>query len=155
MRFCRSTALALLILVVAAAGVSAHHSASQFANEEAAARGTVVQVNWRNPHVTIDWDVKDANNKVVRWTGELASVSTVMAEGMTRNSLKPGDDVIFVYRPAKAGTPESIIGAILRPNGGIVLAFSRQAGGSEQERAQRHQARLKLLAPFGLKVEAQ
>lgn len=150
-----AAAFVLLILAVVQSEITAHHSASQYALEEAAMRGVVAQVMWKNPHVTIAWDAKDKSGNAVHWTGELASVSTVMAEGLTKNSVKVGDDLIFVYRPSKTGVPDSIIAAILRPDGQIVLAFSRQAGGSAEERAKRSEARLKLLQPFGIKVTAE
>jgi len=131
---------------------SAHHSASLFEDFEVAARGTVAEVTWRNPHVLLHWDAKDQNGKVVRWVGEMASVSSIMADGLTRNSLKPGDEIVITYRPARAGTPESVIGTILRPDGTIVLPWGRQAGGTEAERAKRAEERVKLLAPFGITV---
>jgi hypothetical protein len=109
-------------------------------------------VTWRNPHVLLHWDVKDKDGKVVRWIGEMASVSSIMADGLTKNSLKPGDEVIVVYRPAKAGTPDSVIGAILRPDGTIVLPWGRQGGGSDAVRAKRAAERMALLEQFGIKV---
>jgi hypothetical protein len=142
-----------LVVVALSAGVgTAHHSAALFEDFEAAARGTVVEVTWRNPHVLLHWDAKDQNGKVVRWVGEMASVSSIMADGLTRNSLKPGDEIVVTYRPARAGTPESVIGSILRPDGTIVLPWGRQGGGSDAERAKRAEERVKLLAPFGIKV---
>jgi hypothetical protein len=123
-----------------------------FSDEEVAAKGTVAEVTWRNPHVLLHWDVKDASGKVVRWVGEMPSVSSVMADGLRRDSLKPGEEIVLTYRPAKAGTPESVIGTILRPDGRIVLPWNRQGGGSEAERAKRAASRVKLLAPYGIKV---
>ena len=142
----------LAVMWLSAGIASAHHSASLFADTEAASRGVVAEVTWRNPHVLLHWDVKDKDGKVVRWIGEMASVSSIMADGLTKNSLKQGDEVIVVYRPAKAGTPDSVIGAILRPDGTIVLPWGRQGGGSDAVRAKRAEERMKLLAQFGLKV---
>jgi len=132
--------------------VSAHHSASLFEDHEIAARGVVAEITWRNPHVLLHWDVKDSKGQVTRWVGEMASVTSVMADGLRRDSLKQGDEIIITFRPARAGTPESVIGSILRPNGTIVLPWGRQGGGSNEERAQRAKSRTELLAPFGIKV---
>ena len=113
----------------------AHHSTAQFSIDDITLRGTVVEYDWGNPHVVVVWDVKDNSGKVVRWTGELASVTSLLADGLTKNSLKPGDDVIMNVRPAKSGTPNGIISQIKRGDGTMVLRWSRQAGGSPQERA--------------------
>jgi hypothetical protein len=145
--------LALTGICVVLSGVmSAHHSAALFEDDEIAARGVVVDLTWRNPHVLLQWDVKDDKGNVVRWVGEMASVTSVMADGLTRNSLKPGNEIIIAFRPARAGTPESVIGTILRPDGTIVLPWGRQGGGSDEVRAQRAASRAALLAPFGIRV---
>jgi hypothetical protein len=132
--------------------VSAHHSAALFEDKEIAAKGVVADITWRNPHVLLYWDVKNDKGQVVRWVGEMASVTSVMADGLRRDSLKSGEEIIITFRPARAGTPESVIGSILRPNGTIVLPWGRQGGGSDEDRAQRAKDRAKLLAPFGIKV---
>jgi hypothetical protein len=143
--------IAALVMTAGNTG-SAHHSAALFEDSEVASRGVVAEVIWRNPHVLLYWDVKGTDGKVVRWVGEMASVSSIQADGLRRDTLKPGDEIIIAYRPAKAGTPDSVIGAILRPDGTIVLPWGRQGGGSDDERAKRAEERMKLLAQFGLKV---
>jgi hypothetical protein len=148
----RHLAVVCVVVLLVAPPVLTHHSASLFEDAEVAARGTIADLTWRNPHVLLHWDAKDKDGKVVRWVGELASVSSLLADGFSRTAVKPGDDVIVVYRPAKAGTPEAVMGAILRPDGDVVLPWSRQGGGSDELRAQRARERLKLLEPFGIKI---
>jgi hypothetical protein len=154
-RICH-VALLALVLVFPMLGVGAvHHSAALFQDDEIAAKATVVELLWRNPHVLLYWDVTDDSGDVVRWVGEMASVTSVMADGLTRNSLQPGDEIIAVFRPARAGTPESVIGAILRPDGTFVLPWGRQGGGTggtEEVRASRAANRVKLLESFGIRV---
>jgi hypothetical protein len=105
-------------------------------------RGTVAEYVWRNPHVLVVWDVKDDKGNVVQWTGELASPETLMGDGgMTKSTLKPGDEVIMYVRPAKSGSPHSVIDQIRRADGSMVLRWSRQAGGTPEERAARDKAR--------------
>ncbi len=158
MRLQRTCQVGLLALVVGLPllGVgAAHHSAALFEDDEIAAKGVVAQLVWRNPHVLLYWDVTDDSGNVVRWVGEMASVTSVMADGLTRNSFKPGDEVIVVFRPARAGTPESVLGAVLRPDGTFVLPWGRQGGGSggtPEERARRAANRTRALEPFGIRV---
>jgi hypothetical protein len=115
----------------------AHHSTAAYRDDEITLRGTVADYDWGNPHVVVTWDVKDDSGKVVRWTGELASVTSLLADGMTKNSLKPGDEVVMNVRPAKSGSPNCVISQIRLADGTMVLRRSRQAGGTAEERAAR------------------
>lgn len=129
---------AVITLAMAHRPLLAHHGTALWQADEVAQKGTVVDYVWRNPHVLVIWSVKDDSGKVVQWTGELASPESLMADGgMTRDTLKPGDEVIMYVRPAKSGAPNSVIDQIKRADGTMVLRWSRQAGGTEEERAAR------------------
>ena len=110
--------------------VLAHHGTALWSNDEVTLKGTVVRYVWRNPHVLIEWTVKDDKGNDVQWTGELASPESLMADGgMTKDTLKPGDEVIMYVRPAKSGAPNSVVDQIKRGDGSMVLRWSRQSGG--------------------------
>ena len=100
----------------------AHHSKANYGNVETTLKGTVVEYKWRNPHVYLVWEVKSEGGNSVRWTGELGSVTTMIAEGMTKDSLKPGDEITVYSFPDKAGTPESVVRRIVKADGTIVVA---------------------------------
>jgi hypothetical protein len=127
--------------------VSAHHSNAEYTNKLAKMEGTVVEYRWRNPHVTVVWDSKDETGKVVRWRGELASITTVMGSGLTKDSLKPGQVVKMSVYPSKLGTPESVIQYIERMDGTVVLGWSNQAGGNEELRTARERKQQQTGAP--------
>ena len=141
MRLQKLFGIAILAIVIAfglSAGIaSAHHSNAEYTNKLTKMEGTVVEYRWRNPHVTIVWDSKDETGKVVRWRGELASITTVMGSGLTKDSLKPGQAVRMSVYPSKLGTPESVIQYIERQDGTVVLGWSNQAGGNEELRLAR------------------
>ena len=105
----------------------AHHSKAHYESDdkEKTLKGVVVEYQWRNPHVYVVWDVKDDTGKVVRWTGELSSVTTSIADGLTKNSLKPGDEVTILAVGSKTGVPESLIHKITK-DGKVVLDLTRQ-----------------------------
>jgi Family of unknown function (DUF6152) len=110
----------------------AHHGSALWKKGVIVQKGTVTSYLWRNPHVLVTWDAKDDNGKVVEWMGELASPESLMGDdGMTRTSIKPGDKVIMYVRPAKSGTPHSVIVQIRRADCTMLLAWSRQAGGNK------------------------
>jgi len=108
--------------------VSAHHSRAGYDSndKETMLKGVVTEYKWRNPHVFIVWGVKDNNGKVVQWTGELSSLTTMLSEGMTRDSVKVGDEIIVTAIPAKGGLPQSLIRKVVKPDGSIVVDMTRR-----------------------------
>jgi hypothetical protein len=110
---------------------SAHRSQAGFETPDKAIplKGTVVEFRWRNPHILIFWDVKDDSGKAVRWVGELGSISTASAGGLTKDSLKPGDEISVMAIPSRAGTPQSLIGKLVKADGTVLVG--RAAGANE------------------------
>jgi hypothetical protein len=129
---------AMLIIAVVAAFVAlpmvtspvlAHHGNAAWAASEVTLKGTVVDFVWRNPHVLLVWTTKDDTGKTVQWTGEVGSPESMMADdGWTKQTFKPGDELILVLRPAKSGVPNGVIDQIKRADGSVVMRYSRQAG---------------------------
>lgn len=120
----------VLTSVLISGVVYAHHSQAGFETPDKAKllKGTVVEYRWRNPHVLLFWDTKDESGKVVRWVGELGSVTSVMANGLTKDSLKPGDEITVLAVPSKAGTPECLIRRLTKADGTVLTG---EGGGRE------------------------
>ena len=88
-------AIGLLVALALAGVVLAHHGRAGYANEIQTVKGTVADVQWKNPHVFIGFDVKDDKGNVVHWLAELSSPATMLAAGMSRTTLKTGDEVVI------------------------------------------------------------
>jgi hypothetical protein len=126
--FC--VALFISAVVVLFSNVSlAHHSQAGFETPDKAIplKGTVVEFRWRNPHILIFWDVKDDSGKVIRWVGELGSISSASAGGLTKDSLKPGDEISLMAIPSRAGTPQSIISKLVKADGTVLVGRAAAA----------------------------
>jgi len=133
------TPRALAVAVVAAFSVlggvvSAHHSRAGYDTDDkiTTMKGVISQVQWRNPHVFILWGVRDDKGNVVQWTGEFSSPSTMISEGLSRDTFKPGDEVAVTVIPAKAGTPQGLVIKMVRPDGRVVIDLSQRRGLREQ-----------------------
>ena len=85
-------------------------------------KGTVSKVEWRNPHVLIYMDVKDADGKVVTWGFENSGVSTLAQEGYNRNTLKVGQDITAIVNPAANGAPTAIVVKIILADGKEIMS---------------------------------
>ena len=102
----RSRTLAVLaVLLASAAGVSAHHSfAAEFdATKPVELRGSVVKVEWINPHTWIHIDVKEPDGSTSRWMIEGGTPNTLLRRGLTRNSLPQGTEIVVDGYRAKSG----------------------------------------------------
>jgi hypothetical protein len=121
------------LAVVAGLSISsstlAHHGSAVWGSTEMTLKGAVVDYVWRNPHVLLTWNTTDASGKEVRWTGEVASPESMMADdGWNKETFKPGDELVLVVRQAKSGAPNAVIDQVKKPDGTIVMRYSRQAG---------------------------
>ena len=125
--------IAVFVLAGALLSVSnaafAHHGAATWGSTETTMKGTVVDYRWMNPHVMLIWNTTGSDGKVVKWTGETASIESMMADdGWTKATFKPGDELVLTVRQSKSGTPTSVIDQIKRADGTVAMRYSRQAG---------------------------
>ena len=68
----------------------------------------------------IFWDVEGENGEVVRWTGELGSVNTSISNGLSKQSLQPGDKITVTAIPSRSGTPVSLIHRLVKEDGTVL-----------------------------------
>ena len=121
--------VAFVALPMVTSPVLAHHGNAAWSTTEVTLKGTVVDFVWRNPHVLLIWTTKDDSGKAVQWTGEVGSPESMMADdGWTKQTFKPGEELILVLRAAKSGVPNGVIDQIKRADGSVVMRYSRQAG---------------------------
>ena len=99
--------VAVMVGVVAfSVPLFAHHGTASFDTEKKLTlTGTVTEYIWSNPHVIVKLDVKDDSGNVVHWVVESWNPVTQTSRGWTKNSFKPGDEVVAVITPAKNDKP--------------------------------------------------
>ena len=96
---------AAFLMAVAAAPVIAHHSfAAEFdAKKPVKMTGTVVKMEWINPHSWIHIDVKKTDGTVERWMVEGGAPNALLRRGWNKNSLLPGTEIVVEGFQAKDG----------------------------------------------------
>jgi uncharacterized protein DUF6152 len=111
-------------ITVLSATVLAHHGrgATYDMKTRVTLKGTVSRVEWRNPHVLIYMDVRDADGKVVTWGFENSGVSTLAQEGYNRNTLKVGQPITAIVNPAANGAPTAIVVKIILADGSEIMS---------------------------------
>jgi hypothetical protein len=106
-------------LALAAAPAFAHHAfAAEFDSKKPVKlRGTVTKMEWINPHAWIHVDVKKEDGTVEEWMVETGTPNTLLRRGLTRDSLKPGTEVIVDGYQSKDGSLRANGRDITLPNG--------------------------------------
>jgi hypothetical protein len=95
--------LTFAITSAASLTASAHHSfqATYDMDSMIEIRGTLVQLNFRNPHSSVMVMAPDADGVTQRWGVEWGGASLLMRQGLTRDSFKPGDEVVITGQPGR------------------------------------------------------
>ena len=102
------TLRALAVLVTGAAmavPVLAHHSfsAEYDAKQPITLKGSVVKMEWINPHSWIHLAVKNADGTTTEWMIESGTPNTLVRRGFTKQSLLPGTEITVEGFRAKNG----------------------------------------------------
>ena len=83
----------------------AHHgNAAYDASKTITLTGTGTEYIWANPHVFLKVDAKDESGAIQHWVIEAQNPVSQIDAGWSKNTFKPGDEVILDVMPPKNGT---------------------------------------------------
>jgi hypothetical protein len=125
-------ALAFLLLLAGSRGQAHHSFAAEFdASQAIRVTGTLVKVEWTNPHTYFYVDVKDATGVIVRWACESGAPGALSRRGFKRSLLKLGDTLIVDGYRAKNGANLMDARRVTLPDGQILSGASAGDGGPQ------------------------
>ena len=116
-------ALVLLLLFIAdIEPLRAHHSQAMYtdANGAISVAGVVKKFEFTNPHSFIYLEVTGNDGKPKLWALELQSVTHLKSIGWVYDTVKVGEMLTAIGRPAKNGAPAMYAEVIKLPDGRMI-----------------------------------
>ncbi len=119
-----------LALAATAVRIQAHHAfAAEFdAEKKVTLVGTVVLMEWVNPHAWLTIDVPDAAGKADRWQLEFGPPNALFRRGWRKSSLMPGMKVTATAFLAKDGRKVANADKVTLPDGKVFGAGANEGG---------------------------
>lgn len=125
--------LAFLMIPLVSIPAFGHHSYIRIdRNSVVAFEATVLQFEWRNPHVYIRVETVDENGERVEWQIETGSTPILARSGWSEDSLEPGD-VISVRAHPERGTNRryAVLQSLTTQDGTVLMQAIRASEATE------------------------
>ena len=121
-RFAGMLSAIVLSLLGCPSHVLAHHSTAEYdSNAIVEARGEVVSVLWRNPHVRFQVSTKSLDGNDQLWEIESSDLTRLDRAGLPRDVLKVGDAVTFAGNPSTRRERRMYVTNLLAADGREIL----------------------------------
>jgi Family of unknown function (DUF6152) len=132
----RFVASLLFGLAAASLPAVAHHSfAAEFdETKPVKVAGTVVKVEWQNPHIWFYVDSKDETGKVTHWAFSGGAPGQLMRRGITKDVIQPGMTVVVEGFRAKDASNNANGSKVTFPDGRSVFTAGQDAPSQPSEK---------------------
>lgn len=123
----RIVSLLSAALCVATTQAMAHHSFQATYNTDGKIeiRGKLVQVMFRNPHSFIAVMAPDENGQMQRWGVEWGGATALQRQGVTRETLKVGDELVISGQPGRNASDHRVrMQTLMRPLDGFGWGYN-------------------------------
>jgi uncharacterized protein DUF6152 len=121
--------LAVAASIVAGTAAHAHHSyaATYDVTREVKLEGKLVQFVYRNPHSFVHIMAADEKGVQQRWAVEWSGTTQLGNAGVSKETLKVGDEVVIVARPSRVpGEYRALMLTLKRPSDGFAWGSAGQ-----------------------------
>lgn len=114
-------AVVAAILVVGVTGYAHHsYSATYDISRQVTLEGRLVQFIFKNPHSFVTLQAPDDKGTMQRWSVEWSGTGQLTNQGVTRDTLKTGDEVVVLGNPSRVrGEFKALMISLKRPSDGF------------------------------------
>lgn len=111
--------LAVVIgFVSLAVPVFAHHGNSAYdMSKTVPMKATITKFEYSNPHTQVYYDVTNEKGEVEHWVSETTNPAMLNRVGWSRETLKPGDQVVLWVNPNKVGAKVTFLQKVVFSDG--------------------------------------
>ena len=96
----------------------AHHGNSAYdMSKTVAQKATITKFEYSNPHTQVYYDVTDDKGNVEHWVAETTNPAMLNRVGWSKETLKPGDQVVLWVNPNKVGAKITFLQKVTLPDG--------------------------------------
>jgi hypothetical protein len=122
-------------LILTAVPLWAHHAfAAEFdAKRPVHLTGEVIEMEWINPHSWVHMNVKGSDGATTSWMVEAGTPNTLFRRGFTKDSLKPGTQIVVDGYQAKDGSNRANARDVTLPGGRKLFIGSTGTGAPGEE----------------------
>src|SRR5262245_52694595 len=119
-----ATALALATIAAAPSAQGHHSSAAYDLSQEVAFTGTVTQLDWKNPHVYLTVETRDADSQTRLQKIEGQGLAELRISGLGPEKLQLGSRVDVRAAPNRGGDGRTVFGLDVTTADGAVYPLS-------------------------------
>jgi uncharacterized protein DUF6152 len=114
-------------LAFVARPVFAHHAWHGYDSSDVTAiHGTVTDFDWGNPHVWINFEVKDDKGNIQKWSAGGPSPNRMANTGWDKETLKPGDTITAIGHRNKDGSNLLRLEKVELSDGRTLLCYGKR-----------------------------
>lgn len=96
----------------------AHHGNSAYdMSKTVPMKATITRFEYTNPHTQVYFDVTNEKGEVEHWVAETTNPAMLNRVGWSRESLKPGDQVVLWVNPNKVGAKVTFLQKVVFQDG--------------------------------------
>lgn len=102
----KTSALAFALVVASTSYLLGHHSfaAHYFEDQSVTIEGTLVEFDYSAPHAWVHLNVADGDGAERRYAAEWANPNRLSRDGISKDTLRPGDRVIITGSPGRTAS---------------------------------------------------
>jgi hypothetical protein len=118
----------ILCALVPVSALSHHSRANYDMQDEVVFEGTIIAMEWKNPHIGITLDINnDRAGQPVRQEIEALAISEANALGLTREAIAPGSKVVVRAHPGRSGPGRRALGLDVTTSDGKIYPLNTDA----------------------------